>query len=191
MAPSARTRSSRSARLAGVLTSAALALTLGPLTPGAQADTRVVVDDKLADKEGAFLLSIDRASHGHRGRQLVHTIRTHKKWRSRALANGTATYYFRIGKRYRTVNVKFRDGRLRGTICSGRGLENGCSELGPQQVRRPDARTLRIVLRRGQLARNLKGYRWRVSTYASQGRLGCASFCVDETPDGGWVRHTL
>src|SRR5690606_32813961 len=102
------------------------------LAAPAQADKRVVADARDVD----FALDIARAAHGHRGRHLVHTIRTHGKWQSKALADGTATYYFRIGKRYRTVNVKFANGRLRGTICSGKSLENGCSTLGPKQIRR-------------------------------------------------------
>ena len=158
--------------------------------PGtAGASTREVTDTD--DTSGR--LDVAAATHGHEGRALVHTVRMQGRWRSSVLEGGLVTVLFKVGRRYRTLNVDFRDGRLVGKICTEApdGELSDCSrDVG---LNRPGRRTLQVTLARRLLRGGLSAYSWQVVTLLDLGEGACPdTVCLDQLPDDDeWVKHRV
>ena len=158
----------------------------------ATASTRQVTD---ADDTGGRL-DVVAITHGHTPDGLLrHTLRTQRAWPSSLLADGTVTFVFRVGIRFRTLDVRQRDGLLVGRICTDRSSDGGglvrCSR--DVSVTRPDRQTLQVALAPRLLKRGMTAYRWQVVTLLDNQEGGCRSVvCADQVPDdGGWVKHRL
>lgn len=160
------------------------------MLPGAAtASTRTISD---AD-DATGRLDVAAATHGHVGPLLEHTIRMQRRWPSSVLAEGSVAILFRIGDRYRTLDVEHRRGGLAGKICTEtpRGSFRSCSrDVG---LSRPDRFTLRVTLAGDLLRKRLPSYRWRVVTLLDNGEAGCTdTVCLDQARDDDrWVRHRL
>jgi hypothetical protein len=160
------------------------------LLPGsASAGTRTISD---AD-DATGRLDVAAASHGHAGTLLEHTIRMQRRWPSSVLAEGTVEILFRIGDRYRTLDIEQRRRGLVGEICTEtpRGSFRNCSD--DVDLSRPDRFTLQVTLARGLLRKAMSSYRWRVVTLLDNGESGCTdTVCLDQARDDDrWVRHRL
>jgi hypothetical protein len=61
--------------------------------------------------------------------------------------------------------------------------------IGSASASRPNARTVRVSIRRARLG-NPGGYRWSAhSQYKNAG--ACSDFCLDNAPNTGRVRHNI
>jgi hypothetical protein len=171
--------------LAAVLATGAL------VQPGvATASTHTVLDPE--DTGGK--LDLVSSSHGHHGPLLEHTLVMRDVWASKLLAPATATVVLKVGDRYRTINLDFRDGMLFAEICTTTrdgGTFSSCSK--EVTLSRPDRSSVRITLPERLVARDVRAYKWQARTVLNQGEGGCTLLvCTDRLPDdGGWVRHRL
>lgn len=171
---------------------AVLALLLAFLPVSATASTRQVADPD--DTDGR--LDVVTIGHTHTtGGLLRHTLRTQRRWPSALLADGTVSFVFRVGTRFRTLDVRLRNGRLVGRICTDRTAGGGglvaCSrDVG---VSRPNRRALQVTLAEGLVQRDMTAYRWQVVTLLDQGEGACDDVvCADQVPDDGrFVRHRV
>ena len=177
---------------AGTLLATVSVLLVVALPGTAAASERTVADPD--DAPGR--LDVIAVTHGHVDDLLEHSVRTQRQWASSVLADGTLTLVFRIGPRFRTLDVDYRNGRLVGVICTDRTADGGgglvrCSR--DVTVTRPDRRTVSVTLAPGLLRRDLHRYRWQVVTQLDSGEGGCQEVvCFDQVPDDGrWVRHRL
>ncbi len=160
------------------------------LLPGAAAaSTRTETD---AD-DATGRLDVAAATHGHDGRLLVHTIRMQRRWSSAALAKGSVTIVFRMGDRYRTLEIEQRRSGLVGELCTEtpRGALRNCTR--DVELTRPDRFTLQVTLTGRLLGRHLSSYQWRIVTLLDNGEAGCTeTVCLDQVRnDDRWVRHRL
>ena len=144
----------------------------------ARADVRVVTDGN--DVSGP--LDISRATHGHSGAAFVtHTVSTFAPFSSSFLQgqNGI-TFQFDINNSARTferfVFVGWANGRLQGLVA------NRTRIIGRAGVSRPNARTVRIRVRKSLL--NPNHYQWLVATF-----FGSSGF--DIAPNGSGRMHDL
>ena len=162
------------------------------LPTGATASTRQIVDED--DTGGRLDVVAITQGHAPDGR-LRHTLRAQRAWPSSLLADGTVTFVFQVGLRFRSLDVRERDGRLVGRICtdrSGTGLGLvRCSR--DVEVTRPDSRSMRVTLDADLVKRGMTAYRWQVVTLLDSGEGGCRSVvCAEQVPDDGeWVKHRL
>lgn len=171
--------------LVGTVTTLLLSL------PGAaSASTRTVTD---AD-DATGRLDVAAATHGHDGRLVEHTIRMQRRWPSTVLEEGGVTIVFRMGDRYRTLEIEHRRGELVGEICTEtpRGSLRSCTrDVG---LARPDRFTLQVTLASRLLKKQpLSSYEWRIVTLLDNGESGCTeTVCLDQVRDDDrWVRHRL
>lgn len=178
------------------------------LATSAMADTGRFTDPN--DTPGK--LDVKSVRHSHDEPRLVHSVRTFKRWRSRALAGDESYigFYLDAGNKRtradRFVWVSWKEGRgLYAEIFRPLVHANG-ERLGPVRVWRPDRRSVRISLRRSQLSDGIKnGYTWRVTTSyeetTTEGPCGddgtASSFptgaCIDNVPRlrRGGFRHAV
>jgi hypothetical protein len=159
------------------------------LPVAAAASTRTVTDGD--DATGR--LDVAAATHGHDGQLLVHTVRMQRRWPSAALAEGSVTIVFRMGDRYRTLEIEHRRAGLVGELCTEtpRGALRDCTR--EVALTRPDRFTLQVTLARNLLSKQLASYQWRVVTLLDNGEAGCTeTVCLDQVRnDDRWVRHRL
>jgi hypothetical protein len=155
----------------------------------AQADTRRISDGN--DVSGR--LDIRRASHGHSGARLVHTISTFSTWGARLVRrSGNNLFSLEIStdgdrRPERIVLVYSRNGRMIADVFRFSG--GNLTLIGSASASRPSARTVRVSIRRSRLG-NPGRYRW--SAQSQFKRAGaCSNFCVDRAPNTGRVLHDI
>jgi hypothetical protein len=170
----------------GVATASIVALMA---VSNAQADTRRISDGN--DVSGR--LDIRRASHGHSGARLVHKISTFGTWGARLVRrSGTNLFSLEIstdGDRHpeRVVLIYSRNGRMIADVFRFSG--GNLTLIGPASASRPNARTVRVSIRRSRLG-DPGRYRWSAhSQYKNAG--ACSNFCVDSAPNTGRVLHDI
>ena len=155
----------------------------------AQADRRQISDGN--DVSGR--LDIRSASHGHAGARLVHRISTFGTWGNRLVRrSGTNLFSLDIStdgdrRPERVVLIYSRNGRIIADVFRFSG--GNLTLIGSASASRPNARTVRVSIRRSRLG-NPGRYRWNVySQYKNAG--ACSNFCVDRAPNRGRVLHDI
>jgi hypothetical protein len=169
----------------------ATALTLALAAAGnAHADTRRIADAN----DGPGRLDIRWASHGHARTRVVHTISTFRRWPARLLRGGNPNLFAleisTDGDRAleRVVLVFSANGRM---VAGVYRLRSGgrLVFVGPASASKPNARTMRVSIRRSRLG-NPVGYRWNgYSQYRAAGP--CSGFCIDRAPNSRQVLHDI
>jgi hypothetical protein len=153
----------------------------------ALADTKAILDPN--DRPGP--LDIRRASHGHAGGRVTHTISTFGTWQVGLLGLNTPNLFaLEISTDAdraleRVVLVFSANGRLVARVfrLPGGGL------VGSASASRPNARTLRVSIHRSRLG-NPVGYRWdAISQFQAAG--ACSRFCIDRAPNFGRILHDI
>ncbi len=171
------------------LLAALLTLTVLATTGGAHASTKEVEDPD----DALGKLDVAVAVAGHDGALLTHTLRMQENWSSKVLKAGTATLFFRIGDRDRTLNLDYRDGVLVGEICTEADDSSFSQCSRNVGLDRTNRRSIEVTLPRRLLKRGLSSYSWSVVTLLNQGESGCTEIvCVDSVPDDqSFVKHRL
>lgn len=138
-------------------------------------------------------LDIADVSHRHArwdsGWRLVHTISTHDAWRSRSLRPRCGTGFgVLIRDSRRSIDVSYRNGKLRGRVQNSRG-----EFVGRVYVTRPDRRSVRIWIRPRLIGKVGGTYDWfAAATTASCRCDDSGAACpavVDRAPNRGYIRH--
>jgi hypothetical protein len=173
--------------LRGVVT-VLTALAVGLAASGnAHADTNRISDGN--DRPGR--LDIRSASHGHAGARVVHTISTFRRWPARLLGPNTPNLFAveisTDGDRAleRVVLVFSRSGRM---VAGVFRLPSG-RFIGTASVSRPNARSVRVSIRRSRLGNPL-GYRWNAYSQFRSAASGC-NLCIDRAPNSRRVLHDI
>lgn len=154
-----------------------------------QADTKRISDGN--DVSGR--LDIRSASHGHAGRRLVHKISTFGRWGARLVRqSGNNLFSLEISTdgdphAERVVLIYSRNGRMKADVFRFSG--GSLTLVGSASASRPNARTVRVSIRRSRLG-DPSHYRWSAqSQYKNAG--ACSNFCTDRAPNTGRVRHNI
>lgn len=151
----------------------------------ATADDQTVRDDVRRDASGP--LDLKEVSHGHRGRRLIHTLRTYDAWRGRWLRGERDVINLTFDRQdarnagvERVLVVDYADGRLVSGMFNV--LTEPPTRLGGARIERPSRRVIRLIFPRRLLKRSgLRSYRWRANvTYEGP---GCDSYCIDHLPE--------
>jgi hypothetical protein len=165
----------------------------------AVADTTTVEDNR---NTRANLLDIERATAGHRGALLEHTIETYRSWRSRrlrstrALPRALCIYIWKTERSAKhrqdyEVCAQFRKGKLRGTVL--RVLPKR-KRMGVFKVRRSNLRSVGFVFA-PDLIGSPRAYQWEaVSGYTGKGCPRDPPFqfgCDDSAPTDDVRVHDL
>jgi hypothetical protein len=153
----------------------------------ARADTKRISDGN--DRPGP--LDIRSASHGHGVGRVVHTISTFSTWRVGLIGASTSNLFaVEISTDgdpalERVVLVFSANSRLRALVVR---LPTG-TVVGSASASKPNARTVRVAIRRSLLG-SPGGYRWNAhSQYRAAG--ACSGFCSDRAPNLGRVLHDV
>jgi hypothetical protein len=143
----------------------------------AWADTRTITDRN----DSAVALDISRATHGHAGAAFVtHSVTTFQPFTSPFL-QGQNSFTFQFDTNHtprsfeRFVFVVWANGRLRAFV------GNRTRVIGTAAVSRPNARTVRVKVRRSLLHPNI--YRWIAVAFGASG--------FDIAPNGAPVTHDM
>jgi hypothetical protein len=153
----------------------------------AHADTKRISDGN--DRPGP--LDIRSATHGHGVGRVVHTISTFSTWRVGVIGASTSNLFaVEISTDgdpalERVVLVFSANSRLRALVVR---LPTG-TVVGSASASKPNARTVRVAIRRSLLG-SPGGYRWNAhSQYRAAG--ACSGFCSDRAPNLGRVLHDV
>jgi hypothetical protein len=155
----------------------------------AQADTRRISDGN--DVSGR--LDIRRASHGHADARLVHKISTFGTWGNRLVRrSGTNAFALDIStdgdsRPERIVLIYSRSGRMIADVFRFSG--GNLTLIGSASASRPNARTVRVSIRRSRLG-DPGRYRWRAHSQFKRAGA-CSNFCLDSAPNRGRVLHDI
>jgi hypothetical protein len=165
----------------------------------AVADTTTVEDNR---NTRANLLDIERATAGHRGDLLEHTIETYRSWRSRSLRSTRArpraicVYVWKTDHNSKArhdyeVCAQFRRRKLRGTVLKVRPKRK---RMGAFEVLRDNSRSVSLVFDPALIG-DPPSYKWEaVSGYTGKGCPRDPPFqfgCDDSAPTDGVRVHDL
>lgn len=172
----------------------AVSMTAAP-GPIASGDEVTVRDNLRRDAGGP--LDLKDVSHGHRGRRLVHTLRTYDAWRGRWLRGRTDNIQLTFNRQdggehkvERVLAVDYFEGELTARMINV--TRDRLPLVGYAKIERPSRTILTLVFpRRFLKRRDFAAYRW--GAYVFYDGPGCESYCGDEIPRAGeaGVLHDL
>lgn len=144
-------------------------------------------------------LDIRSLAHSHRVNdrgvtQLVHTVRLYERWPVQRLRHrGYINLFLDLPgndgwREERAVYISYEDGRLRAEMIDQ--SVDPPEPMGYVPLRRPNRRTMKVLLRQSHLGLGVSSYRWHAVSYveARHDLCGRSGGCSDIT---GRLRHDL